>query len=319
MKQVKQILTLFFILIGIEILAQTAEPNFSLSAIESSKTWLDIDYAGDAIIGHKLDVFLPKKGKAPFPIIVTIYGSAWLSNSAKGTCFKDGFGQALLNNGFAVVSINHRSSADAIWPAQLHDIKAAVRFIRANATKFSLDSSFVGVTGFSSGGHLSTMLGVTSKLINAKVGSLDTDLEGNIGKTPNSSSHVNAVVDWFGPTNFITMDSCGSSFKHDDIKSPESSLIGSAIQENKAKVALANPISYISKITVPFLIIHGTNDKLVPYCQSQELYQKMQQVNVSSQFITVDGGEHGPGVMIEKYYEQMVNFFKTQKKRVSKL
>ena len=137
MKQVKQILTLFFILIGIEILAQTAEPNFSLSAIESSKTWLDIDYAGDAIIGHKLDVFLPKKGKAPFPIIVTIYGSAWFSNSAKGSCFKDGFGQALLNQGFAVVSINHRSSADAIWPAQLHDIKAAVRFIRANATKFS--------------------------------------------------------------------------------------------------------------------------------------------------------------------------------------
>lgn len=314
----KQILILFFILTGIEIFAQTAEPNFSMSSIQSSKTWLDIDYVGDGIIGHKLDVFLPKKGKAPFPIIVTIYGSAWFSNSAKGSCFKDGFGQALLNQGFAVVSINHRSSADAVWPTQLHDIKAAVRFIRANATKFSLDSSFIGATGFSSGGHLSSILGVTSHLKNAKIGSLDIDLEGNIGKNLNSSSHVNAVVDWFGPTNFITMDSCGSSFKHDDIKSPESSLIGAAIQENKAKVALANPISYVSKSTVPFLIIHGTNDKLVPYCQSQELYQKMQQLNVPSQFITVDGGEHGPGVMIEKYYAEMVSFFKIQRKDFNK-
>ena len=166
----KKALTLLFVLAGLKMFAQTAEPNFSLSAVESSKTWLDIDYVGDGIIGHKLDIFLPKKGKAPFPIIVTIYGSAWFSNSAKGSCFKDGFGQALLKNGFAVVSINHRSSADAVWPAQLHDIKAAVRFIRANATKFSLDSSFVGVTGFSSGGHLSTMLGVTSNLKNAEIG-----------------------------------------------------------------------------------------------------------------------------------------------------
>ena len=315
----KQILTLFFILIGLEIFAQTSEPNFSLSAIEPSKNWLDIDYVGDGIIGHKLDIFLPKKRKAPFPVIVTIYGSAWFSNSAKGSVFKDGLGQALLNDGFAVVSINHRSSADAVWPAQLHDIKAAVRFIRANATKFSLDSSFVGATGFSSGGHLSSMLGVTSYLKNAKIGSSNIDLEGNLGKYSNSSSHVNAVVDWFGPTNFITMDSCGSSFKHDDIKSPESSLIGNPIQENKDKVVLTNPLSYISKNTVPFLIIHGTNDKLVPYCQSQELYQKMQQLKVPSQFITVDGGGHGPGVMIEKYYGEMVNFFKTQKKRMSKL
>ena len=315
----KKTLTLLFVLARLNMFAQTAEPNFEISTIESSKTWLDIDYVGDGIIGHKLDIFLPKKGKAPFPIIVTIYGSAWFSNSAKGSCFKDGFGQALLNNGFAVVSINHRSSADAVWPAQLHDIKAAIRFIRANATKFSLDSSFVGVTGFSSGGHLSTMLGVTSNLKNTKISSLNIDLEGNIGNNPNSSSHVNAVVDWFGPTNFITMDSCGSRFKHDDIKSPESSLIGGAIQDNKDKVALANPISYISKNTVPFLIIHGTNDKLVPYCQSQELYQKMQQLKVSSQFITVDAGEHGPGVMIEKYYERMLNFFITQKKRVAKL
>ncbi len=315
----KKTLTLLFVLARLNMFAQTAEPNFEISTIESSKTWLDLDYVGDGIIGHKLDIFLPKKGKAHFPIIVTIYGSAWFSNSAKGSCFKDGFGQALLNNGFAVVSINHRSSADAVWPAQLHDIKAAIRFIRANATKFSLDSSFVGVTGFSSGGHLSTMLGVTSNLKNTKIGPLNIDLEGNIGNNPNSSSHVNAVVDWFGPTNFITMDFCGSRFKHDDIKSPESSLIGGAIQDNKDKVALANPISYISKNTVPFLIIHGTNDKLVPYCQSQELYQKMQQFKVSSQFITVDGGEHGPGVMIEKYYERMLNFFITQKKSVVKL
>lgn len=306
--------TIFLALISFSVFAQPT-PNYSKSAIETSKSWVDVDYVGDGIIGHKLDVFLPKEGKAPFPVVVTIYGSAWFSNSSKGTCFNDGLGQTLLKNGFAVVSINHRSSRDAIWPAQIHDVKAAIRFIRANAAIFSLDTSFLGVTGFSSGGHLSTMAGVTSNIKTTKINDLLIDLEGNLGKFKDASSHVDAVVDWFGPTDFLTMDECGSTMKHNDAKSPESSIVGGAIQDNKDKVALANPISYVSQSTPHFLIFHGNKDPLVPHCQSEKLFEKLQSAGVKSELIIVDGGGHGPGVMIDKYYTQMIEFFKSKAKK----
>ena len=306
--------TIFLALISFSVFAQP-KLDYSKSFIETSKSWIDVDYVGDGIIGHKLDVFLPKEGKAPFPVVVTIYGSAWLSNSSKGTCFNDGLGQTLLKNGFAVVSINHRSSKDAIWPAQIHDVKAAIRFIRANAAIFSLDTSFLGVTGFSSGGHLATMAGVTSNIKTTKINDLLIDLEGNLGKFKDANSHVDAVVDWFGPTDFLTMDECGSTMKHNDAKSPESSIVGGAIQDNKDKVALANPISYVSKSTPHFLIFHGNKDPLVPHCQSEKLFEKLQSAGVKSELIIVDGGGHGPGVMIDKYYTQMIDFFKSKTKK----
>ena len=146
-------LTFLLTLISFLSMAQPKEINAEQTAIVSSKHWLDIDYVGDGVIGHRLDIHLPAVGQAPFPIVVAIYGSAWFSNSAKSTVFTEGLGQTLLNNGFAVVSINHRSSSDAKFPAQIQDVKAAIRFVRANATKFSMDNSFIGVTGWSSGGH----------------------------------------------------------------------------------------------------------------------------------------------------------------------
>jgi acetyl esterase/lipase len=122
--------------------AQTKDINFEKLAIQSSGHWLDIDYVGDGNIGHRMDIHLPYAARGPYPVIIAIYGSAWFSNSAKGNVYKDEFGQHLLMNGFAVVSINHRSSKDSIFPAQIQDVKAAIRYIRANSTQFYLDNSF---------------------------------------------------------------------------------------------------------------------------------------------------------------------------------
>jgi acetyl esterase/lipase len=306
--------TLFLSLLCFYAMAQNKIPDYPSMAIESSKSWIDIDYVGDNIIGHKLDIFLPKEGNEPFPVILMIYGSAFFSNSSKGNCFQNDYGQTLLSNGYAVVSINHRSSKEAIWPAQIHDVKAAIRFIKANADKFNLDESFIGITGFSSGGHLSAMAGASSGIKSGNVGGLDIDLEGNIGIYNEISSSVNAVVDFFGPTDFLIMDECGSSFSHDDVKSPESTLIGGAIQENKAKTQLANPINYINGDTPSFLIFHGDRDPLVPHCQSEKLFEKLQSENVESELVIVAEGGHGPGVMIEKYYTRMIDFFDRQLK-----
>jgi acetyl esterase/lipase len=301
----------YFFLCPITIFSQINKMDVGKTAIQSAQYWLDVDYVGDGIIGHRLDIHLPKKGKAPFPIVVVVYGSAFFSNSSKANVFKDGLGQKLLQNGFSVVNINHRSSKDSLYPAQIQDVKAAIRFIRANSLQFSLDNSFIGITGWSSGGHLSALAGTTNTIKKDKINGLDVDIEGHLGSFTQTSSQVNAVVDWFGPTDFLIMDKCGSSFSHDDIKSPESSLVGGAIQENPDKCALANPITYVSKSNPPFLIFHGDKDPLVPHCQSEKLFEKLQKEGVKSELIIVSNGGHGPDVMIDKYYDKMITFFKT--------
>ncbi len=307
------IISSFFLLPSIAYAQEI--PDFSKSFVESSKSWIEVDYVGDNIIGHKLDIFLPKEGKGPFPVIITIYGSAFFSNSSKGTIFQSGLGQSLLKAGYAVVSINHRSSKEAIWPAQIQDVKAAIRFIRANAKIFSLSPGFIGITGFSSGGHLSASAGTSNFKNSVEINGKSADVEGKLGKFLQIPSNVDAVVDWFGPTDFLSMDECGSSMKHDDPKSPESSLIGAPIQEQKDLTKLANPISFINANSAPFLIFHGDKDPLVPFCQSEKLNQSLKSQGIPSDFVLVAGGGHGPGVMIDTYFAQMIKFFDTQRSK----
>ncbi len=285
--------------------------NYNNRMIESSKYWLDLDYVGDDHIGHRLDIHLPTVEMQAYPVIICIYGSAWFSNDRKSAAFRSGIGQTLLENGFAVVTINHRSSRDAIFPAQIHDVKAAIRFIRANGDQFSLDTNFVGITGWSSGGHLSAFAGTSSHTSEFSLDGEKIHLEGDLGDFSGSSSHVDAVVDWFGPTDFLIMDKCGSSFSHNDAQSPESSLVGGEIQTHVIACRMADPATYVKDDTPPFLIFHGDADPLVPHCQSQHLYDKLQAANVPSELFMIEGGKHGPGVMIDKYFSQMIEFFKS--------
>lgn len=313
----KKLLLIFFV-ISMHTMAQPPAPDYSASAIESSKSWIDLDYVGDGVSGHQLDIYLPKIGHAPYPVVISIYGSAWFSNNLKGTTFTTGLGQRLLKEGFAVISINYRSSHDAKFPAQIQDCKAAIRFVRANSKIFSLDSHFIAVTGWSSGGHLASMCGTTNGIQSTVVGGLTVDIEGKLGKNLAQSSKVDAVIDWFGPTDFLIMDQCGSSFRHDDPNSPESSLVGGPIQDNKDKVAVANPISYVNKSNPPFLIFHGDKDPLVPHCQSEKLNESLKKMSVPVELVLIPGGQHGPGVMIDKYYDQMIVFLQTKMKAQSK-
>ena len=264
-------------------------------------TWKDLNYAGDGKSYHTLDIYSPTSSNNKSPLILTIYGSAWKSNRSKASKYiKKSLIKPLIDAGFAVASINHRSSTDALFPEQSHDVKAAIRFLRGNASEYKIDPSFVGVTGSSSGGHLAAMAGTTSH---------NKLMEGNIGSFLNYDSHVNAVVDWFGPTDFLLMDICGSKMVHDAVNSPESKLIGGAIQENKEKASAANPINYISSKTPPFLIIHGMVDLTVPYCQSKVLKMALERANIESELISVRDGGHGKNVFIDKYKVEMVNFF----------
>jgi sialate O-acetylesterase len=300
---------LFILLLGLS--------NFA--AAQVSQKWLDINYAGDTLNGHLLDIYLPKEGKAPYPVIITIAGSAFFSDKSKDRAFK--LGEPLLDQGFAIVATNHRSSRKSIFPAHANDIKGVVRFVRANASKYQLDTDFIGIAGNSSGGHLSAFTALSAGIKEYTVGKHTLNLEGDIGGNLSESSHVDAVVDWYGPTDFQAMDECGSKMTHDAPDSPESVLVGGPIQENEALCKIANPITYIDSQDPPFLIIHGTADSLVPYCQSVLLQEALDKAGVSNELITVPGAGHG-GPWEADYMDDMISFFvkaKNQKKKKLKL
>ena len=146
------------------------------NSISAQKRWSDIDYVGDGQTGHKLDIYTPDDGQPTHKVVVLIYGSAWFSNNSKTDAFK-AYGQQLLDAGFAVVSINHRASTEARFPAQIQDVKAAIRYVRGNGPKYGLDTSFIGITGYSSGGHLSSLAGTTNGVKTRRFGKVKVDIE----------------------------------------------------------------------------------------------------------------------------------------------
>jgi acetyl esterase/lipase len=274
-----------------------------------AKSWKDVNYAGDTLKAHLLDIYLPSAPKEKYPVVVILYGSAWMSNSSKGADLNS-LGKALLDAGFAIVMPNHRNSFEAKFPAQMHDIKAVIRYVRANASAYQFDTTFVGITGSSSGGNMAAMAGTTRFLKTHKLGASEIDLEGTVGKHVTSSSSVDAVVDWFGPTNMLVMDSCGGTdFIHNDAKSPASLYIGGPIQENKDRTLQSCPTTYVDAGDPPFLIFHGDKDRVVPHCQSKILFDALQKAKVPSQFFLVPDGQHGPGVHTAENMNKMVEFF----------
>ena len=240
---------------------------------------LDLPYAGTDNPRQKLDLYLPKarKDDKPLPVVVFIHGGAWQAGDRRG-----GYRMIapLVESGeYIGVSVGYRLSGEAIWPAQIHDCKAAIRWLRANAKKYNHDPDRIGVTGTSAGGHLVAMLGTSGDV---------TELEGKLGDHLKESSRVNCVVDQFGPTDLLAM---GDS--HNNANSPESKLVGGAIQENKEAARNASPTSYVSKDDPPFLFIHGTNDRTVAFHQSELLHEALKKVGVESVLVPVQDGGHG--------------------------
>lgn len=275
---------------------------------QAEKTWLDVDYVGDNIIGHKMDIHVPDNGKDSHKVVVLIYGSAWFSNNSKVDAFNS-YGKQLLDGGFAVVSINHRASVEAKFPAQINDVKAAIRFIRGNAAKYGFDTSFIGITGYSSGGHLSSLAGTTNGVKTKKFGKVKVDIEGSLGAYTKESSRVDAVVDFFGPIDVSRMERC-ETYKDD--KSPEAVLLGCSPSKNQDLSKALSPMSYIDKNDPKFLVIHGDADPVVPYCQSEFFAKALKDKGVLEDFITVPGGNHGPVTFNDYTFQRMVNFFQKQ-------
>ncbi len=241
----------------------------------------NVEYAFVSGISLKLDIYLPKNVAKPYPVIVWIHGGGWRGGSKENPT-----AASMSQQGYAVVSINYRLSGQAIFPAQIHDCKAAIRWIKANAATYGFNPERIGAWGSSAGGHLVAMLGTA--------GDVDS-LEGTVGGNLQFSSRVQAVCDWYGPANLLTICDFPSGLDHCSSTSPEALLIGGAIKDNLAKARAASPITYVSANDPPFLIQHGTNDMTVPFHQSVELDSALKAVGVNVKFMPIANTSHGGG------------------------
>jgi acetyl esterase/lipase len=248
------------------------------SVPEGTTVLRDMAYVADGHERQKLDLYLPR-AEQPLPVVIWVHGGAWLGGNKNRPV-----PLPYLSDGYAVASVGYRLSQHAIFPAQIEDCKAAVRWLRAHAKKYNLDPNHFAAWGESAGGHLVALLGTTGDVKSFDVGE-------NLG----FSSRVQAVVDCFGPTDLLQMEAhrLPNGMHHDTPDAPESKLIGGPVQENKDKAAQANPITYVTKDDPPFLIIHGDADPLVPHHQSELLEAALKQAGVPVTLYTVKGGGHG--------------------------
>ncbi|MDX2037142.1 MAG: alpha/beta hydrolase [Isosphaeraceae bacterium] len=273
------------------------------SAPAGSKLVADVEYAKVGNRSLRLDLYLPEKSEGPVPVIVAIHGGAWLAGSKEGAV---GIREAA--RGYAVASVGYRLSREAIFPAQIEDCKAAVRWLRAHAKEYGLDPTRIGVIGHSAGGHLASMLGTTAKAS-----------EFEKGEHLDQSSAVDAVCAMSGPSDLTAMAAHaipGATIDHDAADSPESRLIGGPVQENKEKAAKANPITYVTKAAPPFLLIHGDADPLVPSNQSERLRDALERAGAKVRLEIIPGAGHGLGgpridKMIDTFFDEHLKSRKT--------
>lgn len=254
----------------------------------------DVEYARVGDKSLTLDLYLPEGDNGPRPVVVWVHGGAWRAGS------KDNPPTALLaTHGYAVASVGYRLSDEATFPAQIEDCKAAVRWLRAHADRYHLDPDHVGAWGGSAGGHLVALLGTAG----------DVAKWDESGGNPRVSSRVQAVCDFYGPTDLVLISGPAA----DSPTSPVAQLLGAPVSSRREEARKASPVSYVSKDDPPFLIVHGEEDRTVPIGQSELLQEALTGAGVESSLVRVAHGGHGFGPASdpspEAIRERVLHFF----------
>ncbi len=247
---------------------------------------LNLAYAATENPRQRLDLFLPKNRESgkKLPVLVFVHGGAWQAGGKE-----DGRGQVMrfvAEGKCAGVSIGYRLSQEAKWPAQIHDCKAAIRWIKSHADEHRLDGERIVVWGASAGGHLVAVLGASAGV---------DEMDGKIGPHTDKDTKVAGVIDFFGPTDVSKMNAqrLPGTMDHDTANAPEAKLLGGPVQTIPDKVKSANPLTYVDKSDPPFLMVHGDKDPLVPHGQSGILEAELKKAGVVNELYTVKGGGHG--------------------------
>jgi acetyl esterase/lipase len=264
----------------------------ALSRIETDSAgvrhWRDVVFADFRGFRPLMVYVSVPRAPSPPPLVVFIHGGAWRLGHPMVTnpvyAKLDPIGK-LLRAGFAVARISYRFTSEGPFPMQLHDCKAAVRFLRNRALLFGVDPNRFAAMGDSAGGHLAALVGLTAGR---------ADLEGEVGETTGSSA-VQAVIDWFGPSDLLRMrvQAAPDAMRgQDDADSPESCLVGGPIQQHREAAIAASPVTYVTKSAPPFHIQHGSRDRLVPLAQSETLHKALLAAGAESTLVTIEGADH---------------------------
>ena len=233
----------------------------------------DLDYVGNGLERQKLDLYLPEPAAGLVPLVVWVHGGGWQANS-KSNCLP-----ALLlpARGYALASINYRLTDAGPFPIQIEDCRAAVRWLRANAAKYRVDPDKIGAWGPSAGGHLVALLGTAA----------DEKQWDNVGQYVGVSTRLQAVCDYYGPTDFLAAIEAGVT------DATDAKLLGGPPNEKRDVAKKASPVTYVSRDDPPFLIVHGDLDRTVPLEQSQILFDKLKLAGVDATLLVVKNGKHG--------------------------
>lgn len=268
----------------------TAQKKKGFVVPEGVTVTKDIDYVGDKNPRQMLDLYLPETDE-PLPLVIWVHGGGWLNGSKERP--KNAF---LLSEGFAVASIGYRLTQEAQWPSQIEDCQAAIRWLRSHAEEYGLDPEKFGIMGSSAGGHLVALVGTRPLPENEAV-----------------SSRVQAVCDWFGPSDLLTMPPNVVSVtrtREQVASSNGAKLLGIPIPDAPEKAKDASAFYQVSANDPPFLIMHGSEDPGVPIEQSQKLHNALKTAGVDSTFVIVEGAGHGGKEFNEPdVTEEVTSFF----------
>lgn len=250
-----------------------------------AKVLKDIQYASGTSPATTLDLHLPSNAPLPLPVVLLIHGGAFRGGSKESAT-----GFFLAKHGYALASINYQLAREAKFPAQLHQAKAAVRFLRATAGKYGLDAARIAAMGSSAGALFANLLGVTSG---------HREWEGRVGEVEESSA-VTAVVDLWGPSDLLTLQqdalndpNIRPKMPHGVAGSPEADLLGQTVAQNPELARSASPITYVSAQTCPFLLLHGDHDPLIPVKQSYRFFSALKDAGAEANLFIAAGYGHG--------------------------
>jgi len=248
-----------------------------LTTAALADTQADIEYAKVGELSLKLDLHRPQMENPA--LIVYVHGGGWRAGSKQDVPIGK-----LLDKGFAIASVDYRLSPQAAFPAQVHDIKAAIRFLRANAGVFHINTSKIAIIGSSAGGHLAALVGVTNG---------NKELEGKVGEHLDQSSDVQVIVSYYGASNLETILS-QSTPKGLEYRIPALKLLLGDTPDKKPELAkLASPVAHLDKKDPPLLLIHGDADPQMPPQQSQELAKAYEALGLPVTLIVMPGSKHG--------------------------
>jgi acetyl esterase/lipase len=256
----------------------------------------NIPYANDTLKKHLLDIYLPPVKKLSYPLIVWIHGGAWMLNDKYADMgYMTNTIKMFMDKGYALASIDYRHSTTAIFPAQIQDCNRAIAFLYKSAAQYNIDDSRIALIGFSAGGHLASLIGLSN---NNNKSDFYFD-----GKKPGFK--INLVLDFYGPSDFATLKGHDSP----DPKSPLNLLLGGTVADKPKLAKEASPVSWIDKKDPPFLIIQGEKDESVNPDQSKDLSARLTKAGVYNELIIVPGAPHF-GVMFDSEYnrKQILSF-----------